>query len=118
MAIYGTALLAACLIVGVFLGKCLGNLLGIDTDLGGVGIAMLLLIGSTEYLRKQGYFTEQMSLGITYWTTIYVPIVVAVSATQNVRGALSSSIVPIVSGILAVVGSFAILGWLNRGTRS
>ena len=114
MAIYGTALLAACLLTGVFLGRCLGSIIGIDTDLGGVGIAMLLLIGSTEYLRQRGWFTEQMSVGITYWTAIYVPIVVAVSATQNVRGAMSGSLVPIVSGVLAVAISFSVLGWLNR----
>ena len=46
MVIYGTALLAACLLLGSLLGRSLGWLLGLDSDLGGVGIAMLLLIAN------------------------------------------------------------------------
>jgi malonate transporter MadL subunit len=44
MIIYGTALLSACLLAGLTLGRCLGELLGVDADIGGVGIAMILLI--------------------------------------------------------------------------
>ncbi len=41
MAIYGTALLAICLLLGVILGNWLGILIGVDANVGGVGIAML-----------------------------------------------------------------------------
>ena len=44
MAIYGTALLSACLLIGLMLGTGLGHLIGVEANVGGVGIAMLLLI--------------------------------------------------------------------------
>ena len=44
MVIYGVALLSFCMLVGVFVGDILGNLIGVQANVGGVGIAMLLLI--------------------------------------------------------------------------
>lgn len=44
MAIYGVALLAACYIVGIFLGDVFGGLVGVKANVGGVGFAMLFLI--------------------------------------------------------------------------
>ena len=44
MVVYGVALLSFCMLAGVFLGRLLGYLLGIDANVGGIGIAMLLLI--------------------------------------------------------------------------
>ena len=44
MVIYGVALLAFCMLMGVFLGDLLGQLLGVQANVGGVDIAMLLLI--------------------------------------------------------------------------
>lgn len=44
MAIYGVALLAACYIVGIFLGDMFGALVGVKANVGGVGFAMLFLI--------------------------------------------------------------------------
>ncbi len=42
--IYGVALLAGCMLVGSFIGNVLGALIGLNSDVGGVGFAMLLLI--------------------------------------------------------------------------
>ena len=42
MTIYGVALLAACTVLGVFLGEALGAALHVKANVGGVGIAMLL----------------------------------------------------------------------------
>ena len=53
MVIYGVTLLAFCFISGLFLGELLGRLIGIEANLGGVGIAMLLLIGLSAYLKKK-----------------------------------------------------------------
>ena len=44
MVIYGVALLSFCMLVGVFVGDILGKLIGVQANVGGVGIAMLLLI--------------------------------------------------------------------------
>ena len=44
MVIYGVAFLAGCMIVGLFLGELLGALIGVHANVGGVGIAMLVMI--------------------------------------------------------------------------
>jgi len=36
MAIYGTALLSICLLVGLILGNLLGRLIGVEANVGGV----------------------------------------------------------------------------------
>ena len=41
MIFYGTALLAGCLFIGMAIGQLIGSALGVDSDIGGVGIAML-----------------------------------------------------------------------------
>ena len=54
MVIYGVALLSGCLIAGLFCGQLLGRLIGVQANVGGVGIAMLLLILVSDRLRKAG----------------------------------------------------------------
>ena len=44
MVIYGVALLSFCMLVGIWAGDILGQLIGVEANVGGVGIAMLLLI--------------------------------------------------------------------------
>ncbi len=41
MIIYGVGLLALCTLVGVIVGDLLGVLLGVKSNVGGVGIAMI-----------------------------------------------------------------------------
>jgi malonate transporter MadL subunit len=45
MIIYGVALLSGCLLVGMLTGEVLGVVLGVSANVGGVGIAILLLAG-------------------------------------------------------------------------
>ena len=52
MIIYGVAFLAFCTLVGVFIGELLGKLIGVPANVGGVGIAMMLLIGRGSYIKK------------------------------------------------------------------
>ncbi|HHQ9781944.1 TPA: malonate transporter subunit MadL, partial [Pseudomonas aeruginosa] len=49
MIIYGVALLSLCTLAGLFIGEILGVLLGVPANVGGVGIAMLLLIFVGSY---------------------------------------------------------------------
>ena len=51
MLIYGVALLATCLVIGMLVGQALGAALGIDANVGGVGIAMLLLVIASNSAR-------------------------------------------------------------------
>lgn len=114
MAIYGTALLSLCLLVGLSLGRWLGVLLGLDADVGGVGMAMLLLILASEPLRRKGRLMQPTRDGIQFWSSIYVPIVVAMAACQNVRAAWTGGFVALAAGGATVAICFAMVGVLVR----
>ena len=55
MIIYGTALLAACHLLGAYIGDLLGLAIGVKANVGGVGIAMILLIAVRIGMRKHGW---------------------------------------------------------------
>ncbi len=109
MVIYGTALLALCLLAGLTAGRALGAAVGVDADIGGVGIAMLLLVFTAEALRRSGRLSPPTQEGVRFWGAIYVPVVVAMAATQNVRGALSGGVMATVAGSLGVFVCFALV---------
>ena len=114
MAIYGTALLSICLLAGLVLGKLLGLVVGVDANVGGVGIARLMLILFSDRLQRAGRIEPPTQQGILFWSSIYIPIVVAMAASQNVRAAISGGPVAILAGLLAVLVSFAMLPLISR----
>ncbi|PZP22674.1 malonate transporter subunit MadL [Pseudomonas kuykendallii] len=114
MIIYGVAFLAFCTLAGIFIGELLGKLIGVPANVGGVGIAMMLLIFVGSYLQKRGILDATSEKGITFWSAVYIPIVVAMAAQQNVYGALSGGPMAIIAGTLAVVVSFALVPALSR----
>ncbi len=114
MAIYGTALLSVCLLVGLITGKLLGMAIGVDANVGGVGIAMLVLILACDRLHRSGRMQPPTESGIVFWSSIYIPIVVAMAASQNVRGAITGGPVAIAAGVLAVIVCFAMVPMISR----
>lgn len=114
MIIYGVALLSLCMLAGTLIGDLLGAVMGIDANVGGVGFAMLLLIFITDYLRKDLRLDPTSQHGIAFWSAMYIPIVVAMAAQQNVVGALSGGPVAVLAGVLAVVVSFALVPVISR----
>ncbi|MBK5527023.1 malonate transporter subunit MadL [Pseudomonas sp. NPDC087598] len=114
MIIYGVAFLAFCTLVGIWVGELLGKLIGVPANVGGVGIAMLLLIGLGSYLNKSGWLKGKTEQGVEFWSAIYIPIVVAMAAQQNVYGALKGGPMAILAGTLAVVIAFAMVPVLVR----
>ena len=86
MTISGVALLAICTLLGSFIGDLLGVALGMKANVGGVGIAMLMLIASRIWLVRRGLLSEGLKLGLIFWGALYIPIVVAMAANQNVFG--------------------------------
>ena len=88
MIIYGTALLAVCHLLGIFLGDLLGRALGVPTNVGGVGIAMLLLIAARAFMQSKDIMPRLTELGVEYWGAMYIPVVVAMAAQQDVVAAL------------------------------
>jgi malonate transporter MadL subunit len=114
MVIYGVAFLAVCMIAGLFLGDVLGVLIGVEANVGGVGIAMIIMILVSDYLRKRGRLVPLTEQGILFWSAIYIPVVVAMAAKQNVLGALKGGPAAILAGSGAVVVCFLLVPVLSK----
>ena len=114
MVIFGTALLAFCYLAGVLVGEGLAILIGVKANVGGVGIAMLLLIAALHFMHKRGILLPETEKGVTFWAMMYIPVVVAMAATQNVIVAARSGPV----ALLSAAGAFAIcvlfISFINR----
>ena len=103
MIIYGVAILAFCYVIGQLFGEFLGKAIGIDANVGGVGFAMLLLIILSDWFNKKGFLDRNTENGLMFWNQMYIPIVVAMSATQNVRVAVSSGFIAVLAGLVPIV---------------
>lgn len=112
--IYGTVLLAACMLIGRCLGAVLARAIGIEGDVGGVGFAMLALMFAMTAIRRAGLASPSFESGIGYWAGVYIPIVVAMAATQNVMGAVQGGPLAVAAGVAAVVAGFAAVPLLAR----
>ena len=114
MKIYGVAILAGCYLAGQLIGDVLGNLFAFDGNIGGVGFGMLLLILMGDRMKKNKWMDTESESGIHFWSGMYIPVVVAMSSTQNVRAALSGGWVAIVVGVLATLCCFMLIPVLSR----
>jgi malonate transporter MadL subunit len=117
MIIYGTALLALCHLLGIVLGDVLGQALGVKANVGGVGIAMLLLIFARLYMQKNGYLPRLTELGVEYWGAMYIPVVVAMAATQDVVAALRGGPVALLAAVGTVALCACVIAVINRTER-
>ncbi|WCE02729.1 malonate transporter subunit MadL [Pseudoxanthomonas sp. JBR18] len=117
MVIFGVAILAICTIVGLFLGELLGQLLGVKANVGGVGFGIVLLIAASTWLHKRGR-TPLTDYGVNFWNAIYIPIVVAMAAQQNVIGALKGGPAALLAGLLATVACGALIVVFNKLRRT
>lgn len=114
MTISGVALLAICTLIGGFLGDLLGAWLGVKANVGGVGIAMMLLIAARLWLARRGALSVGVESGVGFWGAMYIPIVVAMAANQNVVAAVESGPMVVVAAILTVVACFAAVALIGR----
>lgn len=114
MVIYGVALLAVSSLLGLVLGDWLGALIGVKANVGGVGFAMLILIFATDRLARMGKFTPPSSNGVAFWSAMYIPVVVAMAAQQNVLGAIRGGPLALLAGATGVACSFALVPGLAR----
>lgn len=114
MVIYGVALLSFCMLIGVFVGDFLGDIIGVQANVGGVGIAMLLLLLLTNLSAQKFKLAPVTEGGIGFWSAMYIPIVVAMAARQDVLAAISSGWMAIIAGVAAVAASFAMIPLLDR----
>lgn len=117
MIIFGTALLAVCHLLGIFIGDLLGQALGVQTNVGGVGIAMLLLIFARLYMQKNDKLPKLTELGVEYWGAMYIPVVVAMAAQQDMVAALRGGPVALLSAVAAVAVCAVVIAVINRMER-
>ena len=118
MIIYGTALLAICHLLGIFLGDLLGQALGVKTNVGGVGIAMLLLIVARLYMARKDILPKLTELGVEYWGAMYIPVVVAMAAQQDMVAALRGGPVAVLSAFAAAGTCALVIAAINRTERA
>ena len=111
--IYGVALLAACMFTGSFIGNTLGSLIGLNSDVGGVGFAMLLLLLITNSKKISSKLPKGSKEGLDFWKEMFIPVIIAMSASQNVYHAISSGALAIIAGLAVVVAAFALLMLTN-----
>ncbi|GEP11216.1 malonate transporter subunit MadL [Methylobacterium gnaphalii] len=114
MIILGVALLAVCTLVGVFLGDLLGVALGVKANVGGVGIAMILLIAARVWLKSHGRLGKGVVFGVEFWAGLYIPIVVAMAAQQNVVAAASGGPIVLIAATGSLVLCFGAVALLSR----
>lgn len=114
MKIYGVALLALCFLCGKILGNSLGVCLGIDGDIGGVGFAMLLLILLNAWMRKKNCMPPETESGVLFWSSMYIPIIVAMAATQNVKAAISGGPLALLVGLIATLACFYLVPFIAK----
>ena len=114
MKIYGVGILAACFLIGHILGDYLGKLFHLTGNLGGVGFAMLILVVGNDYFKKNNLIPAETENGILFWRTMYIPVVVAMSATQNVKAALSGGWVAILVGIIATIVCYLLIPVMSK----
>ena len=114
MKIYGVAILAGCFLLGKLMGILLGMLIQIDGDIGGVGFAMLLLLLSNTFRNKNSALAEETNSGILFWTSMYIPVIIAMSATQNVKAAITSGPIAILAGGGATIACFLLIPLISK----
>ena len=70
---------------------------------------MIILMLLSDWLIRKGKWDTMMEQGIQFWNQMYIPIVVAMAATQNVRVAVSSGLLAVLAGIVPVILCIALI---------
>lgn len=114
--IYGVALLAGCSFLGSFIGNLLGLLTGVDGDVGGVGFAMVLLLLATNSKKLSFLMPKGAEDGIKFWSEMFIPVIIAMAASQNVYKALSGGWMALIAGLATVVIALLLIPVFNKFT--
>lgn len=116
LVIYGVLLLSLCYFAGLFIGEVTGSLVGLNANVGGVGFAMLFLLLLCSYSEtvKTSLKNERFSDGLRFWQNMYIPVVIAMSASQDVVKAVRSGWLAILCGITITVLSLCLIPFVSR----
>ena len=114
--IYGVALLSGCTLIGSFIGNLLGLLTGLNSDIGGVGFAMILLLMVTNSKKMNKIMPEGYMKGLEFWKEMFIPVIIAMSASQNVVSALDGGVLALTAGVGVVVVMLMLIPVFNKFT--
>jgi malonate transporter MadL subunit len=92
----------------------LAALLSVKANVGGVGIAMMLLIAAKLWLVQRGLLSRGLKLGVEFWRALYIPIVVAIAAQQNVVSAIKGGPIALIASVGALIACFAAVSLISR----
>ena len=98
----------------MLIGESIGVVLKVDANVGGVGIAMIFLVLASNSEKFKALTEGAAGSGIKFWSAMYIPIVVAMAARQDVAGATEGGLLAVVAGVAAVAVSFALVPVLSR----
>ena len=109
-------MLSLCYFAGLFVGEVTGRLVGLNASVGGVGFAMLFLLLLCSYSEtvKKSIRNERFSDGLRFWQNMYIPVVIAMSASQDVVKAVRSGWLAILCGITLTVLSLCLIPFVSR----
>lgn len=114
--IYGVALLSGCTLIGSFIGNLLGLLTGLNSDIGGVGFAMILLLIVTNSKKMNKILPDGYLKGLEFWKEMFIPVIIAMSASQNVISALDGGVLALTAGVGVVVVMLMLIPVFNKFT--
>ncbi len=115
MEIYGIGIIAGCMFAGSILGNILGTVSGVGGDVGGVGFSMLILMIICSVMQKKGKkLSPATDRGIQFLSAIYIPVVVAMSANQNVVAAVNGGVIALAAGVIATVGALLFIPLISK----
>ena len=112
--IYGVALLSACAFIGSFLGELLGEAIGLGKDVGGVGFAMVLLLLVTNSKKINKILPQDYTKGINFWKEMFIPVIIAMSASTDVVHALDGGVLALTLGVGIVIIMLLLIPVFNK----
>lgn len=75
---------------------------------------MLLLIAVRLVLHKRGLLPPATEAGVGFWAAMYIPVVVAMAAQQNVVAALRGGPVALIAAVLVFALCVSVIALINR----
>jgi len=69
-------------------------------------------------MKKRPSLTGDTNKGILFWSSMYIPVVIAMSATQDIKSALSGGHVAIIAGIAVTLACVLLVPAVSKIGRS
>jgi malonate transporter MadL subunit len=75
---------------------------------------MLLLVLACSSRKLKKLVEGDSGKGVKFWSAMYIPIIVAMAARQNVVAAVNGGMVALAAGVMAVIACFSLVPVLSK----